>query len=213
MISANQTILFQGDSITDAGRNFEYKAVNTIEGFGLGYAGLIAAELLASRPADNLKFLNRGISGHRVTDLLARWRVDAINLKPDVLSILIGVNDTWHKFAYNNGCDLELYEKAYRLLLETTRKELPNTRLILCEAFAFPRGPVTHEWIAELKLRSAIVQKLAKETNAVFVPFQQLFDSLLEQAPMEYWLPDGVHPSPAGHFLMAEFWKKHVLTP
>ncbi|MEO6053154.1 MAG: SGNH/GDSL hydrolase family protein, partial [Chthoniobacterales bacterium] len=153
----------------------------------------------------------RGISGHRVTDLLARWRVDAINLKPEVLSILIGVNDTWHKFARNNGCDVDLYEKTYRLLLETTRKELPDTQLILCEAFAFPCGPVTAEWIAELKLRSAVVQKLAKETGAVFVPFQQLFDSLLEQAPMEFWLPDGVHPSPAGHFRMSEFWQKYVL--
>lgn len=202
MILANQTILFQGDSITDAGRLPQHTAANESYGLGTGYAGIIASSLLSERPADNLKFFNRGVSGNRVTVLLGRWHIDTIPLKPDVLSILIGIND--------KGLSRALYEKAYHLLLETTREELPATRLVLCEPFALAAGPLEQKWVDEIRRRSPIVRNLAAKFDAIFVPFQKLFDDLTQEGPAEYWLPDGVHPSPGGHARMAQFWKQAV---
>ena len=97
-IKPNMKILFQGDSITDAGRNRDADTANIPSGLGSGYVNLIAAQLLRQHPEDNLQIYNRGISGNRIVDLYARWKVDAINLKPDLISVLIGVNDTWHEF-------------------------------------------------------------------------------------------------------------------
>ncbi len=210
MIQPRQTVLFQGDSITDAGRIPDYTHANHIHGLGSGYALHVASTLLSMRPADGLKFYNRGISGNRVYDLLARWRKDAIHLKPDWISILIGVNDTWHKFVSDTGDSLEIYEEVYRLILKNAREELPGMRFVLCEPFAVVTGDFKQEWKDEVVQRAAIVRKLAKEFDAVFVPFQQLFDELLKEAPAEHWISDGVHPEPGGHFRMAEFWKKHV---
>ena len=204
MISRNQTILFQGDSITDCGRSREEQGPNA--GLGVGYVMMVAAELLRQRPGDGLRFLNRGISGHRIVDLYARWKIDAINLKPDIVSILIGVNDTWHEFATKNGVEVDRYETVYRMLLDLTRQRLPATRLVLCEPFVLKCGVVTDAWIAEMNERRAVVRKLAAEFAAVFVPFQSAFDGVLDAAPPAYWTSDGVHPTLAGHRLMTETW-------
>lgn len=202
------TLLFQGDSITDAGRNRENANANQIIPLGSGYAGLIAASLLSRRPSDGLEIFNRGISGNRVTDLLARWRPDAIHLRPDWLSILIGVNDCWHQQTIDKGTPLELFADVYRLLLEATVRELPDVRLVLCEPFALVCGAFQPEWMGDLSARAATTRKLAEEFGAVFVPFQSLFDALAKEAPAPYWLYDGVHPTPAGHQRMAELWLK-----
>jgi len=207
---SNQTILFQGDSITDAGRSREQLHPNSGHGLGFGYAGQVASGMLARCPQADLKFLNRGVSGNRVTDLLCRWRPDAIHLKPDWISILIGVNDTWHRAKSDCGTTVELYERLYRLLLQETRKELPGVRFVLCEPFALPVGGFEAAWMDELRERSQVVQRLAGEFDAVYVPFQSLFDEATREAPATYWLPDGVHPSPAGHRRMAELWLRSV---
>lgn len=204
MIRAKDTILFQGDSITDCGRARENIPVNG--GLGIGYANAIAAQLLATRPADGLTFLNRGISGNRIVDLYSRIKCDVINLKPDVLSVLIGVNDTWHEFGSQNGVDVPKYERVYRDFLKEVRDALPGVHFVLCEPFVLSCGVVTKDWVAEMDRRRAVVRKLAAEFAAVFVPFQGMFDAALKEAPPEYWARDGVHPTIAGHYRMAQAW-------
>jgi lysophospholipase L1-like esterase len=210
LIEPNDLILFQGDSITDTGRNREANGINIHHGLGNGYVQIAASMLLADRPSDNLRFLNRGISGHRVVDLFARWKVDTLNLQPNVLSILIGVNDTWHRFNYNNGVPVPKYERVYRDILAETKETLPKVKLVLCEPFVLPCGVVTDEWVAEINQRRKIVKNLAAEFGAVFVPFQSMFDQAQKQAPAPYWAEDGVHPTSAGHMIMARAWLQAV---
>ena len=211
MIKTGTTILFQGDSISDINRSVEVKEANHNRALGIGFCNYIAARLLRERPAGKLKFYNKSIGGNRIVDLYARWKIDAINLKPDLISILIGINDTWHKFSKQNGVEPKRYETVYRMLLEDTREQLPQVELVLCEPFAYKCGVVTEEWIGELSQRQQIVKKLAEEFGAIFVPFQSALDKVLEYAPPEYWLGDGVHPTMAGHWLLSECWYETVV--
>ena len=202
-------ILFQGDSITDCGRNRDAGATpNDLGGLGQGYAMMAAAELLSTKPASRLKVFNRGISGNRVVDLYARIQGDILNLKPDVLSILIGVNDTWHGMNtdWNNGVAIPKYERIYRDLLNEVLEALPSVKLVLCEPFVLRCGVVRDDWVEEIDQRRAVVANLAHEFGAVLVPFQSMFDEAVKLAPPEYWAADGVHPSAAGHLLMAKCW-------
>ena len=208
LIHPRNTVLFQGDSITDCGRARDGNPVNG--GLGGGYATFIAAALLAARPADELKFLNRGISGNRIVDLYARIKSDTTNLKPDVLSILIGVNDTWHEFGSQNGVSVPKYERVYRQFLAEVREALPAIRFVLCEPFVLGCGVVTKDWVAEMDQRRAVAKTLAKEFDAIFVPFQQMFDAALKESPPAYWAADGVHPTIAGHQRMAQAWLNAV---
>ncbi len=210
MIPAHSATLFQGDSITDCGRQKNNPQPNDGGSLGGGYSGLIAARLLKDRPGDALRFLNRGISGNRIVDLYARWKSDAINLKPDLLSILIGVNDAWHEFGSQNGVEVERYAQFYRMLLEWTRRVLPQTQLVLCEPFILPCGVITPAWRPDISARCEIVRALADEFKAVFVPFQSAFTDATRRAPAEYWSADGVHPTLAGHQLMADVWLRAV---
>jgi lysophospholipase L1-like esterase len=206
-----KVFLFQGDSITDFGRDRSQEAIpNHVGALGPGYAGKIAGDLLADHPGRQLQIFNRGISGNRVVDLYARWKSDAINLAPDCLSILIGVNDTWHEFGSKNGVELDRYEQVYRMLLEFTRSRLPETLLVLCQPFILQVGAVTPEWEPEIAGRREIVERLANEFGAIHVPFQEMFNEALKEAAPQYWAEDGVHPSPAGHARMARFWRKCV---
>lgn len=211
MLTPGSTILFQGDSITDTHRNREITTPNQGHALGVGYVNQIASTLLRRNPTTNYAFYNRGISGNRIVDLYARWRIDAINLRPDVISILIGVNDTWHGFGSNNGVEVERYAQIYRMLLDYTRQQLPQTSLILCEPFVLPCGVVQPTWQEEMDQRRAVVKSLATEFDACFVPFQSHLDSVANTPSPDYWLWDGVHPTPAGHRLMAEVWLETVL--
>ena len=204
----SKLILFQGDSITDAGRTKDAELPPN-EGLGSGYPFMVMSRLRAEFPLQ-YDVYNKGIGGHRVVDLYARWKKDCLNLKPDVLSILIGVNDTWHEFANSNGVDVPRYERIYREMLQWTVDTLPNIKLILMEPFVLPFGAVNPvaEWQAEIDARRAVVEKLAKEFGAVFFRTQDLFNEALKKAPQEYWLKDGVHPTSAGHALMADAWIK-----
>ena len=203
-------ILFQGDSITDARRSRDCEN-NFAASMGCGYATLIAGKLLAANLDREFSCFNRGISGDRVVDLYARWKVDALNLKPDLISILIGVNDTWHEFAQQNGVELDRYEKIYRMLLEWTKAELPEVRLVLCEPFCLKSELVTDEWIAEVAQRSRIVEKLASEFGAVFVPLQKVLEEAAAKAKDNLKiLRDGVHPALAGAQIIADQWLKFV---
>jgi lysophospholipase L1-like esterase len=128
------------------------------------------------------------------------------NLRPDVLSILIGVNDTGHAFNRQAGVELPRYERTYRQLLAATRERLPAVRLALCEPFVLPCGVVGSGWREDVDKRRAVVAQLAREFAAVLVEFQKVFDAPCDRAPAPYWAADGVHPSPAGHQLMADAW-------
>jgi lysophospholipase L1-like esterase len=210
-LDQNQTFLFQGDSITDCGRN---RAVqdnpNDLGALGFGYACRIASDILAEFPHFGLRMFNRGVSGNRVVDLYARWKADGINLKPDWISILIGVNDTWHEFGSANGVEIDRFEQVYRMLLDFTKQRLPRARLVLCEPFVLPCGVVTSEWEVDIRARQAVVKRLSEEYSTFHVPFQLMFDEALSEAPAEYWAGDGVHPSAAGQTRMAQFWRSRV---
>jgi lysophospholipase L1-like esterase len=206
----NMTFLFQGDSITDGNRtrNSDWNHV-----MGHGYQYIIASKLWYDFPRKNFHFFNRAISGNKVTDLANRWQKDTLNIKPDVLSILIGINDTSSFIGGNKDFSSEQYETKYRELLQQTRQQLPGTKLVLCEPFILPVGKVKEHWeqySTEVKKRQAIVKKLSEETGAIFVAFQAAFDKVLSKAPAEYWIWDGIHPMPAGHELMAREWLKQV---
>jgi len=208
MIRPQDVILFQGDSVTDCGRDPNATAAN--DGLGQGYVFLVASRLLEARPADGLKFFNRGISGNRVVDLYARVKGDVVNLRPNLLSVLIGINDTWHEFLRGNGVPVPKYERVYRQFLTEVREELPDCRIVLCEPFVLRCGKVTDGWLDELKARQAVVRKLATEFQAGFIPFQTVFDAAAKRAPAAFWASDGVHPTCAGHGLMAKTWIEAV---
>lgn len=199
-------VLFIGDSITDAGRNRDIPHANDRPALGAGYALFTAARLLADHPGQQLKLFNRGISGNKVTDLADRWQADCLDLKPDVLSLLIGVNDIWHGKTGGVGVPLPKFERVYRNLLNQAATTLEPLRLILCEPFVLRVGAVDDSWFPEFDHRRAVVRQLAEEFDAVFVPFQRCFDDAIEAAPPAYWAHDGVHPTVAGHMRMSRCW-------
>jgi lysophospholipase L1-like esterase len=200
-------LLFQGDSITDCLRDRTRAWPNDPAALGSGYAGRLAGDLVGAGGRAGWRFLNRGISGDRVVDLLGRWRIDTLALKPDLLSILVGVNDTWHEHLNGNGVSVARYAELYRMLLDDTRSALPRCRLVLGEPFALPGGQFRAEWLPELRERAAVVRGLATEFGAAFVPYQQHFDTALGSHAAAELAADGVHPSPLGHRLMAQAWR------
>ena len=198
-----KTILFQGDSITDAGRNKEAS-----QDLGGGYPCLVGAKL-GRRYPEKYRFLNRGIGGNKVTDLIGRWKRDCINLQPDYLSILVGVNDVWHELDWREGTDTETFTRVYDLLLELTVKALPETKILLME-------PYVLEDALEPELREAFrsgvskkreaVRKLAEQYHLPTVPLQDIFNSALKEAPALYWTAEGIHPTKAGHQIICDAW-------
>jgi lysophospholipase L1-like esterase len=211
LIRPNSVILFQGDSITDAGRDRSRENTpNDVRALGSGYAFLAASQLLAEHPAANLKIYNRGISGNKVFQLAERWDADCISLKPDVVSVLIGVNDIWHRLNGQYSGTVEVYEKDYLALLERTRKALPQVKLVICEPFVLRCGAVNDKWFPEFTEYRAAARRVADSFNAVFVPFQSMFDEATRKAPANYWAADGVHPTVAGCHLMARIWLEAV---
>lgn len=204
-------ILFQGDSITDAGRNREAAPESNV-GYGAGYPSLVAARILGDHLGEEYNIINRGISGNRVVDLYARWKVDCLNLKPDVLSILIGVNDTWHeKVERKNGVEVERYKMIYDMLLDWTVKTLPDIKLVLMEPFVLEIGAVSADWLPEIAARGVVVKELAEKYNAIFIPCQQIIsDAAAKAGKDDLILRDGVHPSVMGHQVLADAWLKYA---
>ena len=210
-LTANSLILFQGDSITDAGRDRNQQGPNHAAGLGRGYPLLIASSLLAEKASLKLRFINRGISGNKIPDLEARWKQDCLDLKPAVLSILIGVNDLWHKLNGKYDGTPEIYRDGYTALIQRTREALPTTLLVICEPFVLRCGAVNDAWFPEFETRRAFAEQVAKDAKAVWVPFQRKFDEAVAAgSEPSYWAADGVHPTPAGHALMAKTWTEAV---
>jgi lysophospholipase L1-like esterase len=211
-LSKGATILFQGDSITDAGRDRERQDQPNQGGpLGRGYPLLLAGELLRDHAALELSIYNRGISGNKVPDLEARWKADCLDLKPALLSILVGVNDIWHKLNGRHDGTVDSYEKGFAALLKQTREALPATTLVICEPFVLRCGAVNEKWFPEFDQRRAAAARVAKAAGAHWAPFQSMFDKAVAAGTKpEYWAADGVHPSVAGHALMAKTWREVV---
>lgn len=196
-----KTFLFQGDSITDADRNRECD-----DKLGLGYPNLVAAEIGFKKPGE-FRFINKGVSGDRSTSVYDRMQTDIINISPDYMSILIGVNDVWHGISGNNGVSPERYEQIFTMLIEDVMSKLPDIKIAVLEPFVL-KGPATQD---EWKKFDTGVRTIAKKAKSVadkfgliFVPLQDKFDELCKIAPAECWLADGVHPAPAGHEVIAK---------
>lgn len=205
------TILFQGDSITDGGREKTHELPNSGSSFGGGYAFLSASALLAKFPSNGLTIYNRGISGNKVHQLTDRWEKDCIGLSPSVLSILIGVNDYWHMRNGNYDGTVGRYMTDFRALLSHTKQVLPEVRLVICQPFVLPGTTAVDEsWVEPFAPYQSTAAMLAKDFQATWVPFQEVFDEAIKHAPAPYWAHDGVHPSMAGSWLMAAVWLKAV---
>ena len=204
-LKTGDVILFQGDSITDAGRERMKQQSNLSGSFGTGYSFLAASRLLNENPAKDLSIFNRGISGNKVYQLSERWQRDCFDLNPALLSILVGVNDFWHTLDGKYDGTVEKYAQDYKQLLVLTRKMLPEVKLVIGEPFAVAgTSAVTEKWFPAFDGYRAAAKKLADEFNAVFIPYQAIFNEALNYAPAKYWTGDGVHPSMAGCSLMAE---------
>jgi lysophospholipase L1-like esterase len=206
-------VLFQGDSITSAGRDKANEHIPSGQFvLGNGYVLFTAANLLANHAEKNLKIYSRGISGNKVFELAERWDKDCINLKPNVLSILIGVNDFWQaKFNGYEGT-IVTYETDYRNLLSRTQKELPGIKIVICEPFIIPGGKSLDDTCESqfVEYRN-VAKRLSKEFKCTFVPFQSVFNEALKKAPTNYWSYDGIHPSFAGIQLLSQTWVKAAL--
>lgn len=201
-------ILFTGDSITDAGRNRELTDI--IWGMGSGYPLLVKSKLNYDYPG-KYEIINRGIAGHRITDLYARIKDDLINLKPDVLSVLIGINDVWHEIEANNGVDAEKFEKIYDMFLSEVKAALPDIKIILLGAYVTKSSATEESWdyfYPEAKKRAESAKRLAEKHGAVYVPLQEKFDEAVAKMPEPYWTLEGVHPTEAGYQLIFNEWMK-----
>lgn len=202
-------LVFQGDSITDMKWGRNEKDRNHY--LGHSFVFLLAARLGVEMPGAQLDFYNRGISGNTVADLRKRWDTDAIEMRPDLLTILVGANDVGH------GVSPADYEADYRHLLETSRAANPDLRLVLMDPFVLPSGSLTDE-AAWKSSRTAtdklceVVSRLAHEFATVHVELQAVFDAAAQTVSPAHWIWDGVHPLPQGHGLIARHWLKAVST-
>ena len=199
-----KTILFQGDSITDAARNRDLYF-----DMGKGYANLVSAHLGFENPGE-YEFINRGNGGNRIVDIYSRIKIDLINLRPDIMSLLVGVNDIWHEISRENGVAPDKFKKIYSMLIEEVMEALPDIKIMLLEPFIL-EGTATSEKMDRFREVSKMAQaakEIADKYNLVFVPLQEKFDEAVKLAPPEYWLTDGVHPTPKGHELIKREWLK-----
>lgn len=202
LVKKDSIILFQGDSVTDAGRSREE------EDLGAGYPQKVD-QYLSSFCADlNARVINRGISGDRVKDLQERWKEDCVDLKADVVNILIGINDCWRKFDSNDPTDVEDFEAGYRDILAQTKAT--GALITIMEPFVLPYPADRLAWREDLDPKIQAVRRLAREFGAVYIPLDGLLAELITTREPQYYSADGVHPTDAGHAFIAKAWLKAV---
>ncbi len=207
------TILFQGDSITDGNRG---RSEDPNHILGHGYAYIAAARLGFNHPEKNYHFINRGISGNTAPDLYARWQEDALYLMPEVISILVGINDASMEKRAPEGMGKSKYEETLRLIISQTKELLPETRFILMEPFIMKTGNLEDSEYEKLyeKLikKQEAVHNIVEEFSPVYVPLQKRFDDAAKIKPVDYWIWDSVHPTYSGHGLIADAWLNDTKT-
>jgi lysophospholipase L1-like esterase len=195
----NAVVLFQGDSITDAGRS-----TTDDTQLGAGYVSMAAQRLTARHPGQRIRVINRGISGHRVRELRARWQRDCLDLQPALVSIMIGINDCWRRYDSNNPTPAAEYEEHYRAILAATRAA--GAAIIMLEPFLLPCPPDRFAWREDLDPKIDAARRLAREFAAIYIPLDGLFAAAAVRRKPAHWAADGVHPTPAGHAFIADAW-------
>lgn len=197
-------ILFTGDSITDWGRWREDPA-----SMGMGYPLILSAFYSRTYPG-RFTFCNTGIAGNRSVDVYARMKKDCWNHHPDVVSLLVGINDVWQGITEGDDLEAERFSKVYRMMAEETKERLPSARIILMEPFVLHGSASDEHWdlfSREVPLRAEAVRQTARDSQVCFLPLQELFWKACQDAPASCWTMDGIHPTPAGHQLIAEAWR------
>ena len=196
-----KTIVFQGDSITDATYPRQYPTE-----LGNGYVTMTAGRITFEHPG-KYHCINRGVSGNRSVDLYARIKSDVLNLKPDILTVLIGVNDVWHELDRRNGVSAAKYEKLLRMFIQEVWEELPQCKIFLLEPFVL-KGTANEaafdEFSREVYLRAEVCRNVAEDLGIPFIPLQEKISMLAQITDNSYVLHDGVHPTSAGHYLIAQ---------
>lgn len=203
ILQPNDHVLFYGDSITDAGRNRE-AAPNDPNGWGRGYAFLAASQLSADFADWNLTFSNKGISGNRIYDLEDRLERDVLSLNPTVVSILIAINDTWRRYDSNKESVIEEFTASYTRVLE--RLTGAGIRVLLLEPFLLPVPEDRATWRVDLDPKIHAIRDLARQFNTGYLALDGIFATASTKRESAFWLPDGVHPSAAGHALIARHY-------
>ena len=210
-------IVFWGDSITDCHREQKHETDMTghHRAQGGGYVRLVACALGYDQP-EEYEVINRGVSGNRIVDLYARIKSGLINLKPDVVSILIGINDIWEELKTQDGVDAAKYEMVYDLIIQEIRQALPDVKIMILEPFVLHgTGTMNTEELpnrwqifqTEIKLRQEAAKRIAQKYDLLFVPLQDAFNEANAKTQREdYWLGDGVHPNAPGHELIKYHW-------
>ena len=203
-ILPNSKILFQGDSITDSDRNYK-----NFDSLGTGYVMMASTWFSAKFPERKVTFLNRGVSGNRVQDLKNRWQKDCLDLKPNVVSILIGVNDTLGRYFWNSPTSMEEFENDYRIILQQTNDFL-GAKIVLLEPFMLSVAKNQFGLGDDLENRVEITRKLSKEFGTYLVPLNRVFEDAERKRESSFWSSDGIHPNLVGHALIAQNWLKTI---
>ncbi len=186
-------IVFAGDSVTDCERN------TSDDGLGGGYV-----RVLAEHPRlQGWRVVNRGVSGNRAKDLLARWQVDVLDESPDVVSVFVGINEVWRRFDSDDPTSDEQYKTELRALVEP----FTHTKLVFVEPFLLPKDEAQQSWSEELAAKIQVVRRLAADYDAPLVPLHLTMNAAGAAADLA---PDGVHPNAAGHQLIADTWLAHA---
>jgi lysophospholipase L1-like esterase len=202
----NDIILFQGDSITDCSR----KKSNPFD-LGNGYVNLINYYIQKNDYSSSITCYNRGIYGNRTTELRRRWGRDTLALEPTILSLLVGINDTWRNFDLNLYTSPARFKANYSYLLESVKEAFPATELVLMSPFLLPIEKSQEAWLEDLNPKIEIVKELAQNYEAIYIPLQNIFNAAITlNTPAQYWSSDGVHPTPFGHILIAKNWLKYT---
>ena len=203
-LDEKQTILFMGDSITDCVRSKENPAE-----LGNGYANMIATRMNVDMPELNFRFLNLGLSGNRIKDLKARWQEDCLNHRPDILSIMIGINDVWRCYDSGDPTSAEAFLADYREIIQKVKTKC-NSQIIIIEPFVLPHPEDRKQWREDIDPKIAGIRELALEFADAYVPMDGIFAAAAIRREPAFWASDGVHPTQAGHMLIADSWLEHA---
>jgi acyl-CoA thioesterase-1 len=203
-VPPSATVLFQGDSITEAGRDYARE-----ENLGKGYAMMVANYFAAEHVEKKIRFLNRGVAADKIKDLKNRWQKDCLKLEPDIVSILVGINDVIGSHFWKSPTSTKSFEENYRTILEQTHDVL-GAKIVLLTPFMIymTKQQLIHKII--LNQKTDVVKKLSKEFKTLLVPLDRIFEEATRRRRPTYWSEDGIHPTAAGHSLIAESWIKSV---
>jgi len=203
LLQREQRVVFQGDSVTDTGRDRD-----DFFDLGSGYPAIVSGMIGSLFPEMRIEFLNRGVGGDRVKDLKNRWKDDCLDLSPDWVSILIGINDCWRFYDSDDRTEPALFESNYRYLLQSAASK--GASLIIMEPFYLPVYREMEMWTEDLGPKIQIIRRLAREFKAVYVPLDGIFAEAATKREPSFWAEDGIHPTPEGHALIARHWLKAV---